>query len=75
MCELCDKALARWRERRGWVHRAEMRSDEWKSVQELADEMGDDNCCCVSHFKLTSLSLLQISDLPVRERLFKKILM
>lgn len=39
MHECFEEALARWKDREGWVNASEMRSDEWKMVRIMADEI------------------------------------
>ena len=39
MCECFEEALARWKELTGEVPEAEMRSDAWKAVRSIADEI------------------------------------
>lgn len=44
MCECFEEALARWKEREGWVEPSLMRSEEWKAVRVIADEISMDRC-------------------------------
>ncbi len=42
MCECFEEALARWIGLEGAVPEAEMRSDEWKAIRGIADEISID---------------------------------
>jgi hypothetical protein len=43
MCECFEEALARWKALEGSVTEAEMRSDEWKAVRGIADQISMDH--------------------------------